>query len=53
MIKECLEYLKQASTNPKFDNDYQIGGPREEEKELDISTISILDSLSTRTHSYQ
>lgn len=24
MIKECIEFLRQASTNPKFNNDYKI-----------------------------
>jgi len=23
-IRECLEYLKQASQNPKFDNNYSL-----------------------------
>ncbi len=24
MIRECLEFLKQAATNPNFDNDYEL-----------------------------
>ena len=32
MIRECLEYLKQAATNPNFDNDYELNFRDEEEK---------------------
>ena len=33
MIKECLEFLRQASINPKFNNDYK--SPQKEEEKKD------------------
>jgi hypothetical protein len=32
MIRECLEYLKQAATNPNFDNDYELNFRDEEQQ---------------------